>query len=116
MWNQELECLYELTRQSAPLSCLYFDHNLLASFDSSGMIYVTPGVKAEPSPKNSLPHSKLSTVPYAHVRPLLGKGVLLGAANPDKKGRVDLIDLEARKVSFKLSIEEKIYQLEVSPC
>jgi len=57
------------------------------------MIYVTPEVRSTPTQRNSLAHSKLSTVAYCHVKQLLGKGVLLGAANPDKKGRIDLIDI-----------------------
>ena len=65
----------------------------MASFDNTGTIYVTAGVRSEYSNKNSLPHSKLNTVPYTDVKPLLGKGVVLGAANPEKKGRIDLIDL-----------------------
>ena len=105
-----------MTKHNAPLNSLYFDHNLLASFDNTGSIYVTAGVRSEVSSKNSLAHSKLTTVPYVDVKPLLGKGVLLGATNHEKKGRIDLIDLEGRKVSFKLTIQEKIYRLEISPC
>lgn len=98
------------------ITSICFSDSQMAVFDNGGIVHIVKQIPRVKTGKNRLSSTKLKSITYNEVKYMHSTQCLIAAGLDQGKGRIDLIDLNRGKYSCKLTLNHKIYNIQLSKC